>query len=122
MMWLSNVFKAALFLPVAVLATSDIIPPAASVTRVSSTTVYHRVLDPASTPSKWVTRGQMGVFSDGTLVIDDSARDKGIVEFKQPSENAWYQVALDIDDEDDVDSIARAGMSSIRLVSEEKSL
>lgn len=64
----------------------------------------------------------MGVFSDGTLVIDDSAGDEGISEFQQPSENAWYQVALDIDDEDDVDSIARAGMSSIRLVSEEKSL
>jgi hypothetical protein len=109
-------------LPVAVLAASDIIPPAESATRISSTTVYHRVLDPASTPSKWVIRGQMDVFSDGTLVVNDPAGDEGIVELQQPSENAWYQVALDIDDEDDVNSIARAGMSSVRLVSNEEML
>lgn len=117
MMWLRNAFKAALILPLAVLAASDIIPPAESATRASSTVVYHRVLDPASSPSKWVTRGQMEVLTDGSLVFDDSARDEGAVGVEQPSENAWYQVALDIDDEDDVNSIARAGMSSVRLVS-----
>ena len=78
-------------------------------------TLYHRIYNPIAEVSPWAKRGKVSVASDGTSGWEAEAGEE--LSSKDSKEDAWYQVALGSEGEDDNVSNPRFGMSSVRLVS-----
>jgi hypothetical protein len=81
----------------------------------STYTLYHRIYNPIAEASPWAKRGKVSIASDGTSGWEaEVGQEMGS---KDSREDAWYQVALGSEGEDDNVSNPRFGMSSVRLVS-----
>lgn len=81
----------------------------------STYTLYHRIYNPIAEASPWSTRGKFSIASDGTSGWEAEIGEE--LGSKDSREDAWYQVALGSEGEDDDESNPRFGMSSVRLVS-----
>lgn len=81
----------------------------------STYTLYHRIYNPIAEASPWSKRGKVSVVSDGTSGWEAEAGEE--LSSKDSKEDAWYQVALGSEGEDDDVYNPRYGMSSVRLVS-----
>jgi hypothetical protein len=81
----------------------------------STYTLYHRIYNPIAEASSWSTRGRVSIASDGTSGWEAEVREE--LSSKDSREDAWYQVALGSEGEDEDASNPRFGMSSVRLVS-----
>jgi hypothetical protein len=78
-------------------------------------TLYHRIYNPIAEASPWSKRGKVSVASDGTSGWKAEVGEE--LSSKDSREDAWYQVALGSEGEDDNVFSPRFGMSSVRLVS-----
>jgi hypothetical protein len=101
----------------ATLAIVDDLPQTETSTIVSSTTLYHRILDPLSQPSIWQAWGEVKFRGDGSSEFRETDGQVKDVELERIGEDAWYQVALGLDDTQDPNAVATSGTSSVRLVS-----